>query len=1036
INSGPEQSPMNLIVPNTPYHLVKREVDKEQIIKYDELTYGHGEFGEMRREGRIVKLKLLENVEIRDDDCADYIKRLKLELMTFQHENVLKTFGITSDENNYYFVHEYNNDGDLRHYLKQKYLSNLLKWKDKFEITRQIVNGLKCLHDQGVVHTELHPYNILVHNGIPKLANLGISKIYSNYNIVHSKYHPPEILQKRNICDKTKSNIYSLGILMWEIAHNGVEPFCSNYNIVEETPFKFKNLYRKCYDNNPEKRPDCSKILEELNHIEQTYNENYDHNKHNEFDNERQKKLKIDFVNYFNLNKGRNRVAHDLVPGTKKILSDYGYLKINKLNDSDPIICFPDRGEQNTIPWTILNNMNLFKNLDDENGLHECDDIRIHIPIATVQYRGNVAEQFSNDIENALDWSDDNEKKERLNKVFNEWGNFIATDVIIGGAITIKNWSTIDSIDQSRLLTYIQWGVDYAKGGRSKIFSEMSLDLLPQFEISKNINTIGDLYNWLKDLYDYQHAEIISYEDFKPSYELLSNELIERIFQCFSSRPIVEPIVRIIPQILTQCEQQKLLKWIETKKPRLLYMRDWIHDLSLEYGILPQRSKLGHGHKIGFNYTKEPTITPINDTITILLYQPQNQQIAYSLYNGLKEKYELKLREIPFIDNHTLEHFRDLHNKLSKTVYCQIIFNAIKISFKSIIKPSEQLSNAVDEALRSDEPFKNLCELFNNTYGLLIPETLILGRKLTGTYDSCNIPNNTIKKQGDDFENFSTQAIKMLIDWDKKNQDIDTTFFIDDNKIIKRDEIEEWRKIQSNNPNNWKVIFYDDWIPIYKILSESQQNDIESILSDKYRIVFNGKTSLHQDNQTTVTIKFPGPLVDDKCQIYGCLVKKNEFENWETISNVMIRFDNINRYSCRAIIHKNRKTSLRKIKVTYGQLDIHGEQTLTYLKSKEISKGNVLVTSFVSNTLRETTFYKTNVKSLTSTKVDLKILKVQEDNSKNNLESLTLQWCIINTNEINLTDDDNQESYPWSIFGTVFEDLKDHKESSHKNYHL
>ncbi|CAG8544167.1 13675_t:CDS:2 [Dentiscutata heterogama] len=725
INGDPEQSPVDLIVPNTPYHLVRKEVDNDQIIKYDELTYGHGEFGEMRREGGRVRLKLLDNFEIQDDDCADYIKRLKLELTTFEHENVLKTFGLTFDGNsNYYFVHEYTNGGDLRYYLKQKHL---LQWGDKFEITRHVVNGLKFLHDQGLAHAELQPCNILVHDGIPKLANLGISKIYSNYNIVHSKYSPPEFLQKK--------------------AHNGIEPFCSNYNIVEETPFKFKNLYRKCWDNNPDKRPDCSKILEELKHIEQTFNENYNLNKNNELDTEKQRKLKIDFVNYFNLNKGRNCVAYDFVPGTKKILSDNGYLKINKLNKSDPIICFPEKGGQNTIPWTILDNMNLFKNSDDKNGLlvHECDDIRIHIPIVTVQYRGSVAEQFSHDIVNALDCPDDNERKERLKKVFNEWGNFIVTDVTIGGAIMIKKWSEIGYMKQSRLLTYIQWGIDYAKGGGSKIFSEMPLDEFPQFEISKNIKTIGDLYDWLKGLYDYQYAEIISYEDFKPSYELLPNDLVERIFQCFSSQPVVEPIVRIIPQILTQCEQQKLLEWIKTKKTRLLYMRDWVHDLSLEYGILLQRSKLGHGDKIGFKYTKDPTITPINNTITILLCQPKTKQVAFSLDNGLKREDELIFSEIPFINNHTLEYFRDLENKPSKTVYCQIIFNAIKISFKSIINPSEKLSNAVDDALRSDEPFKNLCELFNNTYGLLIPETITLGKKLTRTYDSCNIPKNTIE---------------------------------------------------------------------------------------------------------------------------------------------------------------------------------------------------------------------------------------------------------------------------------------------------
>ncbi|CAG8544187.1 13676_t:CDS:1, partial [Dentiscutata heterogama] len=172
-------------------------------------------------------------------------------------------------------------------------------------------------------------------------------------------------------------------------------------------------------------------------------------------------------------------------------------------------------------------------------------------------------------------------------------------------------------------------------------------------------------------------------------------------------------------------------------------------------------------------------------------------------------------------------------------------------------------------------------------------------------------------------ENFDAKAIKTLTDWDEKNKDVDTTFFVDDNKI-KRDEIEEWHKIQSNNPNNWKVIFYEDLIPTYKILTKSQQSEIESILSDKYRIVFNGKTLLHQDDQTTITIKFPGPLVDDKCQIYGCLVKKNELEGWEKIPNVMIRFDNINRYSCRAIIHKSSKT--RYIIYSYHHIYIYDER--------------------------------------------------------------------------------------------------------------
>ncbi|CAG8817162.1 11250_t:CDS:2, partial [Racocetra persica] len=253
INNDTEQSPANLIVPNTPYHLVRSEVMEDKIIKFDELTYKHGEFGEIIWDGILVRLKLLENFEIPVDEYADYIKRLALELSTFSHNNVLKTFGLTFENhsNNYYFVHEYTNDGDLRHYLRQKHS---LSWRDKFEITRQVVNGLNFLHDERVVHTELHPYNIFVHDGIPKIANLGnlgASKMYSNGNNSYSKYNPPDSLRKKYIRDKAKLNIYSLGVLMWEIAHNGVEPFCSNYHIIDETPLKFKKLYQKCWDNNP-----------------------------------------------------------------------------------------------------------------------------------------------------------------------------------------------------------------------------------------------------------------------------------------------------------------------------------------------------------------------------------------------------------------------------------------------------------------------------------------------------------------------------------------------------------------------------------------------------------------------------------------------------------------------------------------------------------------------------------------------------------------------------------------------------------------
>ncbi|CAG8749460.1 4021_t:CDS:1, partial [Dentiscutata heterogama] len=160
----------------------------------------------------------------------------------------------------------------------------------------------------------------------------------------------------------------------------------------------------------------------------------------------------------------------------------------------------------------------------------EYDIVRLHFPTASVSYKGDVNEQFIQEIKNVLDSSNDDEKKKvLLRKMFNEWGNFIVNDVTIGGAVTIKNWSKISEENKSRLKTYIQWGVDYAKGGKSPVFNDASLSDFPQFETSKkNMKTIGEFYEWLKDIYNYRCAEIISYENLRHSYTSLDDDLVKR----------------------------------------------------------------------------------------------------------------------------------------------------------------------------------------------------------------------------------------------------------------------------------------------------------------------------------------------------------------------------------------------------------------------------------------------------------------------------------------------------------------------------
>ncbi|THG09009.1 hypothetical protein TEA_026914 [Camellia sinensis var. sinensis] len=94
-------------------------------------------------------------------------------LSHFEHENIVRYYGTDKDESNLYIFVELVTKGSLLS-LYQKY--NL---QDSIvsSYTRQILHGLKYLHERNVVHRDIKCANILVHaNGSVKLADFGLAK--------------------------------------------------------------------------------------------------------------------------------------------------------------------------------------------------------------------------------------------------------------------------------------------------------------------------------------------------------------------------------------------------------------------------------------------------------------------------------------------------------------------------------------------------------------------------------------------------------------------------------------------------------------------------------------------------------------------------------------------------------------------------------------------------------------------------------------------------------------------------------------------
>ncbi|KAL2497248.1 Mitogen-activated protein kinase kinase kinase 1 [Abeliophyllum distichum] len=120
-------------------------------------------------------------------------------LSQFEHENIVQYYGATKDESNLYIFLELVTKGSLLS-LYQKYN---LQDSQVSAYTRQILHGLKYLHDRNVVHRNIKCANILVDaNGSVKLADFGLAKCWS----IQSHIERMELKQKE---EKLKNKNYN-----------------------------------------------------------------------------------------------------------------------------------------------------------------------------------------------------------------------------------------------------------------------------------------------------------------------------------------------------------------------------------------------------------------------------------------------------------------------------------------------------------------------------------------------------------------------------------------------------------------------------------------------------------------------------------------------------------------------------------------------------------------------------------------------------------------------------------------------------------
>jgi serine/threonine protein kinase len=150
------------------------------------------------------------------------------------HRNVLRTYDYGESEGVYFISMECVRGYTLAELLEEA-PNHMLAPRVALGIARQICRGLQAAHEQGIIHRDIKPQNVLIdHKGEVKLMDFGIARMaeakegmtQAGLIVGTPHYMSPEQATSDRALD-ARSDVYSMGVMLYEIL-SGTKPFTSS----------------------------------------------------------------------------------------------------------------------------------------------------------------------------------------------------------------------------------------------------------------------------------------------------------------------------------------------------------------------------------------------------------------------------------------------------------------------------------------------------------------------------------------------------------------------------------------------------------------------------------------------------------------------------------------------------------------------------------------------------------------------------------------------------------------------------------------
>ncbi|XGW03561.1 hypothetical protein V3C99_015053 [Haemonchus contortus] len=250
-------------------------------------SLGYGAFGEVFK-GTLtvgpftkpieVAVKTLRDGTLNSDDRVTFLREANV-MLKLQHKNVVRLYGVATQKEPIMIVMEFAPGGSLLNKVQHELISLTRKRNYCYEI----ISGMQYLESEQVMHRDLAARNCLIGaNDVCKISDFGLSLMGHSHEEKQRLRLPirwlaPETLL--NCMFSSKSDVWSYGVLMFEVFSNGRLPYENimdlrdlRKQIVFEglrlkppagMPLAESTIMMSCFEGNPAARPS----FYELKHI-------------------------------------------------------------------------------------------------------------------------------------------------------------------------------------------------------------------------------------------------------------------------------------------------------------------------------------------------------------------------------------------------------------------------------------------------------------------------------------------------------------------------------------------------------------------------------------------------------------------------------------------------------------------------------------------------------------------------------------------------------------------------------------------------